>query len=447
MDGDESESLRKFMEDVKSTAKNGIILSGVLSWVDIQTHTTAVGVRQEQMASLFTLEEIEEAMEDLWSACGGDSTVIGAIARRNNVPNKAKNMIDDIFKAFKKLEEANKKPAILATSIQMRTIRPYNLGDVAQVQATDVMERVKLLEECISNQNKTIMELVSKMADFSMAQTTRPTQPEPPVQPVERQLGAAGGTGHVGPMAGGAAAFPRVGQLIQQAYGGRDGRTSRTPKRRRPLSSGDVENVDEHAGSDPVADTRDTWATVAGNNTGGRKGQPLRDNSKSGHWRQKSMLVNGTSYENNDDKSFAADISLVAGGVSKNATVDKLTDYLKNKGLDIVSCELLTNNVEQCRTLSFKVTIKAEDFERAKNPAIWPYRVVVRKFVHFRRKVADEFASASASVQQQMRGVRQLDQGAGRGPAQHHQEQQQQQSATPVFNRFNVSGFRDGESH
>ena len=129
--------------------------------------------------------------------------------------------------------------------------------------------------------------------------------------------------------------------------------------------------------------------------------------------------------------------------MSKNATVDKLTDYLKNKGLDIVSCELLTNNVEQCRTLSFKVTIKAEDFERAKNPAIWPYRVVVRKFVHFRRKVADEFASE----QQQVRGVRQLDQGAGRGPAQHHQEQQQQQNATPVFNRFIVPGFSDGESH
>ena len=159
MDGDENESLRKFLEDVKATAKNRIVLSGVLAWVDIQSHTTAVGVRQEQMASLFTLEEIQEAVEDLWGVCGGDSSVIGAIAKRNNVPNNVKYLIDDLFKAFKKLEEADKKPAILVTSIQMRTIRPYNLGDEAQVQATDVMERVKLLEGCISNQNKTIMEL------------------------------------------------------------------------------------------------------------------------------------------------------------------------------------------------------------------------------------------------------------------------------------------------
>ena len=63
------------------------------------------------------------------------------------------------------------------------------------------------------------------------------------------------------------------------------------------------------------------------------------------------MLVNRTSYESTDDKSFAADISLVSGGVSKNATVDKLTEYLRNKGLDIVKCELLTTQVEQYRTL------------------------------------------------------------------------------------------------
>ena len=119
MDGDESENFKKFMNDVKATARNGIVLSGVLSWVDIQTHTTADTVRQEQMASLFSLEEIEEAVEDLWAACGGENSVIGPTPRRNNVPNKVKNLVDDLFKAFKKLAENDKKPAISATSIQM----------------------------------------------------------------------------------------------------------------------------------------------------------------------------------------------------------------------------------------------------------------------------------------------------------------------------------------
>ena len=90
MDGDEAEteSFQRFKSDVKATAKNGIVLSGVLAWVDIQSHTTAEGVRQEQMASLFTVEEIEEAIEDLWGVCGGADSVIGTMPRRNIGPNK-----------------------------------------------------------------------------------------------------------------------------------------------------------------------------------------------------------------------------------------------------------------------------------------------------------------------------------------------------------------------
>ena len=161
------------------------------------------------------------------------------------------------------------------------------------------------------------------------------------------------------------------------------------------------------------------------------------------------MIVNGNSNLNNDDKSFAADISLVAGGVSKNATVDKLSDYLKNKGLDIVKCELLTNPtaIDKVRSLSFKVTIKAEDIEKASDASNWPFRVVVRKFVTFRRREVDEFAPSS----QRVAGVQPL--GHTQGP-QHQQGQQQQVGGNlsggegaQVNNRFDVPGFREGNCH
>ena len=89
------------------------------------------------------------------------------------------------------------------------------------------------------------------------------------------------------------------------------------------------------------------WAKVASRNLGRRAGAGVTDADTGAtprsHWRQKSLLVNGSSNTNYEDKSFAADICLVAGGVSKNATTDKLTEYLRNKGLEIVNCELLTN--------------------------------------------------------------------------------------------------------
>ena len=200
MDGDEAEteSFQRFKDDVKATAKNGIVLSGVLAWVDIQSHTTAEGVRQEQMASLFTIDEIEDAIEDLWGACGGDDSVIGTMPRRNNGPNKVKNLVDDLFRGFKKLTEHNKKPAILTTSVQMRTIRPYNVDDT-NINQSDVMERVKMLEGCISNQSKTIMDLVNKIENMSQAQAqaqlSKPVQNQPPPPPAEGQDhdGATGG--------------------------------------------------------------------------------------------------------------------------------------------------------------------------------------------------------------------------------------------------------------
>ena len=75
--------------------------------------------------------------------------------------------------------------------------------------------------------------------------------------------------------------------------------------------------------------------------------------------------MNGTSNNSSKDKSFAADIELVASGVSKNATTEKLADYLKDKGLNVIKCELMTKGdaLFLARSFSFKLTIKAEDYE------------------------------------------------------------------------------------
>ena len=68
------------------------------------------------------------------------------------------------------MAENDKKPAILTTSVHMRTIRPYNVADDSNINQSDVMEKVKMLQECISNQNKTIMDLASKIDNLSQAQ-------------------------------------------------------------------------------------------------------------------------------------------------------------------------------------------------------------------------------------------------------------------------------------
>ena len=97
--------------------------------------------------------------------------------------------------------------------------------------------------------------------------------------------------------------------------------------------------------------------------------------------RRKSALIYGKSKNINEDEVYlAANVSLVASGVSKDASADQLNDFLKQKGLNTVAIEKLTQHPD-ARTNTFKVTVKPADYEDALNPNnIWPYRVAIRHF-------------------------------------------------------------------
>ena len=56
----------------------------------------------------------------------------------------------------------------------------------------------------------------------------------------------------------------------------------------------------------------------------------------------------------------------------------QLSHFLENRGLNVLSCDLLTK-YEQSRSLAYNVSIKSCHFEKAQNPEVWPYRVVTTK--------------------------------------------------------------------
>jgi hypothetical protein len=101
--------------------------------------------------------------------------------------------------------------------------------------------------------------------------------------------------------------------------------------------------------------------------------------------RQKKNICFGTSKTLSDgakETLLAADVDLVASGVSKDCTNDNLKDFLKDKGIDVVAVETLTKDevLPQVRTKTFKITVKAGQYEKALMPEVWPYRVAVRHF-------------------------------------------------------------------
>ena len=100
--------------------------------------------------------------------------------------------------------------------------------------------------------------------------------------------------------------------------------------------------------------------------------------------RRPSALVYGNGkHGSNDSNQFicSADVNLVASGVSKDATVEQLKEFIVARGINVTDIELLTNHFkEESRSFTYRIAIKAEDYEKALKPDVWPYRVGVRPY-------------------------------------------------------------------
>ena len=95
-----------------------------------------------------------------------------------------------------------------------------------------------------------------------------------------------------------------------------------------------------------------------------------------------------SSGDENVETMLAADVDLVATGVGKDCTDENMSNFLKGKGIEPVLVETLTRAevMDQVRTKTFKITIKAAQYEAALKPEVWPYRVAVRHYRAPRRQ-------------------------------------------------------------
>jgi hypothetical protein len=138
---------------------------------------------------------------------------------------------------------------------------------------------------------------------------------------------------------------------------------------------------------------------------------------------QKKNICYGSarvSKEGVDDTKLSADVSFVASGVAKDCTTDMLKDFLANRGINAVEVEQLTKKevLPQVRTLTFRVAVKAADYEAALNPEVWPFRVGVRHYRPPRR--GDKQEGGWQSQSGRSGGNVDTDNRGARGGLQHH---------------------------
>ena len=111
------------------------------------------------------------------------------------------------------------------------------------------------------------------------------------------------------------------------------------------------------------------------------------------------LYGNARSGDGNSDQPIAADVELAAYGVSKDATEDQLKNFISSKGINVIEVKKLTT-YEHARTNTFKICIKASDYDKALKPEVWPLRVGFRMFRPKRTQTwAQQSASAGGNVQ------------------------------------------------
>ena len=88
--------------------------------------------------------------------------------------------------------------------------------------------------------------------------------------------------------------------------------------------------------------------------------------------------------------------------VNKEVTEEGIVSHMKDsKGLEIIECVKVSHT--EARTHSFRIKIKAEDYDLSMNGETWPYRVRVRPYRHFRQKREEggQFGAQAGRGQQQ----------------------------------------------
>ena len=136
---------RLFFEYFSEHAKNGVVVDGVVAWIDIQDGRTAEAVWKAQAVEKYDQLEITNAKKALWDA---SEEKIGYTAPVRIGDSKKSGDIDDIFKALQKLKCGNALPIILASS-RMVARSPVFGGITADSSNGDIVNKIGVLEDAM----------------------------------------------------------------------------------------------------------------------------------------------------------------------------------------------------------------------------------------------------------------------------------------------------------
>ena len=310
-------------EFIKVYAKNGVVISGFLLWANIQRLTRPESDWKEEAVASFLKNEITDAKECLWRICGDK---IAIPLKKRQGPSKSMSEVDDMAKALNLLAEKECLPMFLAT------------GDM--VKETPISSH----PEESSGNDKAVITSLKKMEDTLQS-------------------------------------------ILESNGNSSEGSRSSVRDNDSVVRNKTVNAVTWADDADIDLGNDEGWTVQ-----GPKKASSVKDNKtgnqqvdkKSGKqsWKDRLNILKGTATGGMNGIPQSADVHLVVYGLGKDTTGEQLTHWLYSNGLQVKNCILLTK-YEGARSNTFKISIKASDYDKAVNPDIWPENVGLRKYKFF----------------------------------------------------------------
>ena len=97
-------------------ALHGLVVNGLLQWVDIQRRTVPANQWKEKALRHFSAAEISSAKNQLWDVC--DEKVVGRLVTRQGAA-KSQAELNDIENTFKILAERQVMPVFVASTVMV----------------------------------------------------------------------------------------------------------------------------------------------------------------------------------------------------------------------------------------------------------------------------------------------------------------------------------------
>ena len=86
-------------------------------------------------------------------------------------------------------------------------------------------------------------------------------------------------------------------------------------------------------------------------------------------------------------------------GVHPETTIDDIVNDLAESDIKVDVKDVEKKSKDEAYLVSYKINIHSDDLEKALNPEIWPIRVKVREYIHYKRKPVRAQQGASHLVQ------------------------------------------------